>query len=153
MTSRIDEVVDLFDERYACGEAILMAFGPSFGLDRELCQRLALPLAGGMGHLAKTCGAVTGAMLVLGLHSTATLPDEMEPRVQTLGAVQQLVAEFTKRHGTMECATLLGVDISTEEGYAAFANSDLINTHCGCYVKEIAEMLEQILVKSATSTA
>jgi C_GCAxxG_C_C family probable redox protein len=153
MAANIDEVVALFEERYACGEAILMAYGPSCGLDRELGQRLALPLAGGMGHLAKTCGAVTGAMLVLGLHAKATEPGEMEARVKTLTAVQQLVAEFTTRHGTMDCAALLGVDISTSDGFAAFANSDLIDTHCGRFVKDAAEILEQILAQNATSEA
>ncbi|MEI7833603.1 MAG: C-GCAxxG-C-C family protein [bacterium] len=153
MTSHIEDAVDLFDERYACGEAILMAYGPDYGLDRDLAQRLALPLAGGMGHLAKTCGAVTGAMLVLGLNTRATTPDEMELRVQTLGAVQQLVAEFTKLHGTLDCSALLGVDISTSEGYAEFAGSDLINTHCASFVKEVTEIIERIMAESASSKA
>jgi len=153
MSSRIDEAEELFSERYSCSEAVLMAYGPSLGLDRELSQRLALPFAGGLGHLAKTCGPVTGAMLVIGLNAQNTLPDEMDKRIQTLGAVQQLISEFTKLHGTIECSALLGVDISTEEGYAAFASSDLINTHCACFVTEVMEILENILSMQVPTTS
>jgi C_GCAxxG_C_C family probable redox protein len=100
-----------------------------------------------MGGLGKTCGAVTGAMLVIGMYTRHTVPDEAKQRLQIRMAVRHLVDAFSNLHGTTACATLLNLDISTKDGYAAFKNSELRTTHCALFVQEIAEILEQILAE------
>jgi C_GCAxxG_C_C family probable redox protein len=63
----IDRAVLLFDEGYSCAQAVLLAFSPSFGLDESTAKLISSTFGGGMGRLRLTCGAVTGAFMVLGL--------------------------------------------------------------------------------------
>ena len=147
MSTKTKEAVLLFEEGYSCAESVLMACGLDLGLDRDLCQRLALPFAGGMGGSGKTCGALTGAMLAIGLHYHSTKPDEREERFKTSMAVKQLLSEFSQLHGTTECAELIGLEINTEQGFASFKKSELRTTHCARFVKEVAEIVERLSVE------
>jgi C_GCAxxG_C_C family probable redox protein len=45
---------------------VLSTYGPQFGLDRESAVRIAKAFGSGMG-MGETCGAVTGALMVIGL--------------------------------------------------------------------------------------
>ncbi len=53
--------------RMNCAQTVLSTYCENFGLERILALRLAQGFGGGMGHAGKTCGAVTGAYMVLGL--------------------------------------------------------------------------------------
>ena len=64
--SRVTEAVELFREGAACSQAILSVYGPMFGLEETTAMRVAAGFAGGM-RAGDTCGAVTGAFMVLGL--------------------------------------------------------------------------------------
>lgn len=64
--SRVDDAVQCFCRGAACSQAIVSHYGPSVGLAAEQGMKLASGFAGGM-RLAQTCGAVTGAFMVLGL--------------------------------------------------------------------------------------
>ena len=60
--------VDLMVQGFSCAEAIVMAFADECGLESGLASRI----AAGFGFAAgpaqeKTCGAVIGAMIVIGL--------------------------------------------------------------------------------------
>ena len=65
--NNVEKTVDLFSAGLNCSQAILTVFGESYGLDAEMAANLGRPLGGGIGHLAKTCGAVTAAALILGM--------------------------------------------------------------------------------------
>lgn len=65
--NNVKKTVDLFPSRLNCPQAMLTVFGESYGLDSEMAEKLGRLFGGGMGHMAGTCGAVTGAVLVLGL--------------------------------------------------------------------------------------
>ena len=60
------EAVEMFRNGCACSQAILAVYGPSQGLAKDIALRLAAGFAGGM-RMGETCGAVTGAFMVLGL--------------------------------------------------------------------------------------
>ena len=52
-----------------CAQAVLCAYADLAGIDEETAIRLAAPFGAGMGNMEGTCGAITGAGLVLGLVS------------------------------------------------------------------------------------
>ncbi len=51
----------------SCAEAILMATCDALSVESELVPNVALGFAGGVGLQGRTCGAVTGAAMALGL--------------------------------------------------------------------------------------
>ena len=142
--TRIEEAVACFKDGFTCSQAIMAAYGPTVGLDRDAAIKIASGFGGGMGRLAETCGAVTAAFMVLGLKFGSPTTDR-----QAKEAVYALVREFAARfkaiHGSIICRDLLGCDLNTPEGLAVAQEKKLFSTVCPPYVETAATILEEML--------
>jgi C_GCAxxG_C_C family probable redox protein len=141
----IDNAARHFEDGFACSQAVLAAYSGRFGLERDMALRLAEGFAGGMAGLGKTCGAVTGAILVLGLAHGRTRPDDAAAKMATADSVRKLVARFEAQHGSVACRDLLGCEIDTPEKLQAARNSGLFRKTCPGFVRSAAAILEQLL--------
>jgi C_GCAxxG_C_C family probable redox protein len=56
-----------FEQGYSCSQSILSAFASQFGLAEEFAIKISSPFGGGIARQGETCGAVTGALMVLAL--------------------------------------------------------------------------------------
>ena len=65
--SNVETALTCFKEGHSCAQAIVVVYGPKLGLDRESALKIASTFCGGLGMTGETCGAVTGALMVLGL--------------------------------------------------------------------------------------
>lgn len=140
----MDQALDLMGRGCNCSQAVLTAFGRRYGIDAETAMDLGRALGGGMGRLGLTCGAVSGAVLVMGLAGREE-KDEMARRKLAYGLTQELVSGFTARHGSIVCKDLLGVDLNTAEGAKLFAERELYATLCPNFVGEAARLLARLL--------
>jgi C_GCAxxG_C_C family probable redox protein len=113
-------------------------------LDRETALRIASGFAAGM-RMAETCGAVTGAIMVLGLHRATAESTTARLREPVYEAVKEFSVEFERRNRTLICRDLLGCDIRTEEGMQAAKERGLYKTICPKMVQDAAEILETML--------
>ncbi len=129
-----------------CSQAILTAFGERFGIDSETGKMLGRPWGGGIGHMAQTCGYLTGAILVL---SKALENDEEgQARNDVIKAVRELFHQFEERRGSCNCRDLLGADLNTKEGINQIMEEDLVAKHCHSVNGigwDVAEILEDLL--------
>ena len=119
-------------------------YGRRFGLERETALRIGAGFAGGM-RIAETCGAVTGAIMVLGLYRATAESTTAKRREPVYLAVKEFMDEFERRHRTLICRDLLGCDIRTEEGMQAAKERGLYKTICPKMVLDAAEILETML--------
>ncbi|MCU0917674.1 MAG: C-GCAxxG-C-C family protein [Planctomycetes bacterium] len=142
--SRVDEAVDSFCRGAACSQAIVAAYGPQVGLPREQGIRLAAGFAGGM-RLGQTCGAVTGAFMVLGLKHAGPNCEQRDSRENVYAAIREFAARFQQRNHTVICKELLGCDISTPQGLQQATKEGLFRTICPRMVRDAAEILEEML--------
>jgi C_GCAxxG_C_C family probable redox protein len=142
--SRPETAVEIFRNEHACSQAVLLAFAPDCGLSVEDATRVAAGFGGGM-RLGSTCGAVTGAAMVLGLALCDGGCNTGQGRVPVNEAVIELGERFTNRLGSTECAGLLGHDIRTPEGAAQVKEQGLFDTVCIDAVREAAIILEDLL--------
>jgi C_GCAxxG_C_C family probable redox protein len=149
--NQAQRTVDLFAGGMTCSQAMLSVFGEAYGLDMELVARLGRPLGGGMGRSGRTCGAVTAAVLVLGLAYDD--PDEPEARKACFHRVQQLFQRFASLHGTAECKDLLGADWNTAEGLKRIQEENLVKNRCPAFVRDAASILEELLLDSRSTRA
>jgi C_GCAxxG_C_C family probable redox protein len=96
-------------------------------------------------RLAQTCGAVTGAFMVLGLKHAGADCDQRGGRENVYTAIRDFTARFQQRNNTVVCKELLGCDISTPEGVQRATQEGLFRTICPKLVQDAAEILEEIL--------
>ena len=139
--SKVAMASQLFQEGYACSQAILVAYGDSPGLARETAMQIASGFASGM-RLGETCGAVTGAFLVLGLRHASENCDKAAGRADVYARVVEYAKRFQRQNGSIVCRELLGCDISTPEGMKQAQERNLFKTTCVKMVEDAAAILE-----------
>ncbi|RPJ11189.1 MAG: C_GCAxxG_C_C family protein, partial [Desulfobacteraceae bacterium] len=62
-----EKAVKYFNDKFNCSQAVFAAFSPEFGIPETVAFKIACPFGAGMGRMQETCGAVTGAFMVIGL--------------------------------------------------------------------------------------
>lgn len=132
-------------EGFNCSQSVLSAYAERMGLDRELALKIATGFGGGMGRKGEVCGAVTGALMVIGLKHGRTILEDTESKEQTYELVGEFIKRFKSRNGSILCRELLGIDIGTPEGYAAAKEQKAFSEICPKMVQAAAEILEDIL--------
>jgi C_GCAxxG_C_C family probable redox protein len=137
------KAADLFLSGMLCSQAILTVFGERYGLGSEQAMTLGRPLGGGMARTGRTCGAVTGALLILGLAKDGGA--EAEAKKEVYSSVQEFFRRFETLHGTADCKGLLGVDLNTEEGLKKAQTEQLFTKACPGFVRDAATILEKLL--------
>ena len=135
-----DRAASCFKEGFNCAQAVLSAYGPNFGLDRGLALKVAAAFGGGMGRLGGTCGAVTGALMAIGLRCGTVKVDE-QAKEKTYRLVREFTEAFRSRNGSIVCRELLGLDISTPEGRKQAMEKKLFTTLCPKLVRDAAEII------------
>jgi C_GCAxxG_C_C family probable redox protein len=143
--SKPDDAAGVFADGFNCAQAVLAAFAPELGLERELALRVAGAFGGGMGRMGEVCGAVTGALMAIGLRHGKYRAEGNAARDKTYALVQEFARQFRERHGALRCRELLGYDLSTPEGRQAARDSGLHDTLCPQLVRGAAEIVEGLL--------
>ena len=111
-TSQVEKTVDLFQDGLNCAQALLSAYGPGLGLDRDNALKIAGAFGSGMG-MGETCGAVTGAIMVIGLKHTKVKGVDYFSKEETYDFTAEFITRFRERNGTIICRELLGCDVTT----------------------------------------
>ena len=141
--NKAERAVSCFEEGFSCSQALLSTYGTQFGLTREMALKVSGAFGGGMGRRGETCGAVTGAFMLIGLKLGMTNVDDAAAKEETYRFVNEFVARFKARNGSILCKELLGCDISTSEGMSQANEKKLFETRCPKFVRDAAEIIEQ----------
>jgi C_GCAxxG_C_C family probable redox protein len=134
----IQSASDRFAQGFNCSQAVFAAFASRFGLSDETALKLSSPFGGGIARRGEVCGALTGALMVLGLQHGNFDPQRKE---NTYQIAEKFVREFKVRHGAILCRELLGCDISTPAGMQAAREQHLFTTICPALVEETVKSL------------
>lgn len=148
MTTRNDRAVASFKEGFSCSQAVLASYAQDYGLTVEQALKVAGAFGGGMGRMGDTCGAVTGAFMVIGLKYGKTRADDEPAKEKAYRLVQEFAKRFRLRHGSIVCRDLLGCDLSTPEGRKTASEKHFIETRCPLLVQDAVVILEEILYEN-----
>jgi len=145
--SSVEQAVARFNEGALCSQAVFSTYAEKMGLDRETATKIATPLGAGIARLGETCGAVSGAILAIGLkHGNMTdWRVEDKQKEEAYRAAREFVDGFRSRHGSILCRDLLGCDLNTPEGSREAAEKKLFLSLCPKLVRDAAEILEELI--------
>ena len=73
---------DRFAQGFSCSQSIFSAFVLQLGLSTETALKLSSPFGAGMARQGQVCGALTGALMVLGLQQGNVDPEGKEKTYQ-----------------------------------------------------------------------
>jgi len=145
MSSEPEQAVNVFKGGSNCSQAVISVYAEDFGLSRENALKISSGFGGGMGRMAKTCGAVTGAFMVLGLkYGNVDILDK-GAREGIYGLVREFARRFENRNGSIVCRELLDCDINEPEGALAAKEKGLFTSVCPKMVGDATEILEKMM--------
>jgi len=145
MMNRTDRAVECFGSGFSCSQAVCSVFAEDLGLDREMALRVSCGFGGGMGHTGQTCGAVTGAVMAIGLKYGKVDAGDNRAKEITYAKVQEFKRCFCELHGSIQCEELLGYAISVPAELEKAREAGLFRERCPVFVRDAAAILEEIL--------
>lgn len=140
--SKVVEAVDCFKKGFNCSQAIFSTYCEQLGLDPELGLKVSCGFGAGMGRLGETCGAVSGAYLLIGLKYGKVRQDDYQAKGKTYELVYKFAGKFEQKNKSTKCRELLGLDLLTADKNTA---AEKFVTICPQLVHDAAEIIEELL--------
>ena len=100
------EALERFQSDCNCCQAVLLSFCSDYGIDEKLAKDLSSGFGGGM-RIGETCGALCGAMMVMGIKNGKQHSDAAAQKAQTAAQAIYLGEQFKENMGTVSCHTIL----------------------------------------------
>lgn len=138
------EIAELFMKGIDCSQVVVGTFADELGITTDEAYKMAAAFGGGMG-LGETCGAVVGAMIVLGLKYGHHDVEHMEQKDIMNAKRAEFLQKFQEKYGVCNCKGLLKHDISNPEEMQQILDEGLLFDFCPEVVKDSIDILKNIL--------
>jgi C_GCAxxG_C_C family probable redox protein len=142
MEDPVDLAVARFEGKLSCSQSVFSAFAGRLGLDEQTAIKIASPFGGGVARQGQVCGAVTGALMALGLARGSSTPEGKETIYKIS---QEFLRLFQEKQGTILCRDLIGYDISDAADYEKARRAGVFTSICPVIVRQAAEITAQLL--------
>ena len=139
-----EKALNYFSQKLHCSQAVLAAFAEECGITEEQALKLGSCFGGGM-RKGEVCGAVTGALMALGLLYGQKNAGDTEGRLVSNKINDLMMDRFKEKCGSYICNDLLGCDISTAEGVQYCRDNNLFTEFCPKMVTAAVEIVEEII--------
>ena len=143
--TRADNAVELFRERYSCPQAVLAVFAEDFGLHRNIAFRISQGFGAGIAFTDDICGAVSGAIMVIGLRYGRTRADDFAAKEKTYAVVGEFLKEFKRRHGTASCTGLLRHNLCYPPQVDEARKKKVVMARCPAFVRDAVDIVENLV--------
>lgn len=120
-----DQAKQYFNSGFNCAESVLLAVCSQMGYDPKeygrCIPRMATGFGGGIARNGSICGALSGAIMALGL--VLGRDEARESRDPCYPAADQFYNEFVERFGHSSCRELTGLDMKNEQDRKRYADT------------------------------
>ena len=145
MKSKSEIAGEIFGKGFNCAQAVFSSRCREFGLPEETAKKIACGFGSGISSTSEVCGAVTGAVMLIGLKYGKFLEEDKESKDRTYKIVSQFISKFREELGSINCTELLKYDLSKEGELQKARESGIFKELCPVLVKKSVEFLEQFL--------
>ena len=140
--NRLEKVKSSFERQDNCAQAIFSVYGQHLGVDRDTCLKITSVFGGGINRTGNVCGAVTSALMVIGLKYGYI---ETKKSTESYKAASEFIKKFEDRNSTISCRELIDHDLITDENLDQAYKTGVFN-NCPRFVNDAAEILERMLL-------
>jgi C_GCAxxG_C_C family probable redox protein len=100
-----DRAVELFNSGWNCAEAVFIAISENYMSTHDIPTNLVTGLGGGLGHRGLVCGALTGAIVSVGIVYGRKEKNQVA-KEKTYEVVKDIVERFKREFGSVDCNQL-----------------------------------------------
>jgi C_GCAxxG_C_C family probable redox protein len=133
-----DYAQSLFDGGLSCAQSTIASLAKFLGVESDLTPKIATGFGGGFSRTQSVYGAVTGAIMGLGLLFGRN--QAREHKETCYGKTQEFITSFLKTFGSLNCFQLSGIDFNTSEGARLYKEK----VHQECCLKLVRFAVERV---------
>jgi len=145
MSQTEEKAISLFTSGLNCAQSVLSAYSEKLNFDNTLAVNISCGFGGGMGRLQETCGAVTGAFMVLSIFNGNKYTENGVKKIMTYSMIQDFNIKFLARHETSNCRALLNCDLTTEEGLLYLHENNLHEKVCEKCIRSSVQIINALI--------
>ena len=139
-----EEVCQLFMAGIDCSQVVTGACAEKMGMTKEQARKMSACFGGGM-MCGETCGAVTGALIVLGMVFGHSEENDGAQRGIMAGKVAEFKKRFLAKYPSDMCREILGHDISKPDEMDKVLEKGLMFDLCPQIVIDVLSILEELV--------
>jgi C_GCAxxG_C_C family probable redox protein len=143
--TRDEDALDSFRKGFTCSSVVFSVFSEEMGLDQDTARKIGCGFGAGISRTGNICGAVSGAIMVIGLKYGKIREGDDASTNKTRALVRQFIKEFTKIHGSIQCTDLLGFDLSNPDEFEQARSEKLFTTKCPELVQDSVKILKNLI--------
>ncbi len=143
--TRKDIAINKFKDGYNCAQSVIFSYADKTNISKDTALKISNGFGGGIGRMGEICGAISGAIMVLGLVYGRGENEEKNKQDDTYLKVRELIEKFKQKYGFIDCKKLIdGCNLLTEEGQERF-KSEKMAEKCVDYISYIIDILDEII--------
>jgi len=105
-----------FTNGFNCTESVLKSLTAEMGIECSCIPKIATGFGAGFGRHGEICGAITGAVMALGLKYGRSDTKDPEAKEKAYAIVDDFIKTFESKFKNIRCIDLTGCNMLTPEG-------------------------------------
>ncbi len=142
-----EKAVEYYNHNFNCSQGVFATYAIEHGIDEKLALQIATNFGGG-ARKGEMCGAVSGALMVLGLFYGHSESDDRETKAKAYAMTEEYMNRFIKENGSVVCRELLGYDLSKSDEREKIMEKNLFRTLCPEIIRSAVDILDELLEKN-----
>jgi C_GCAxxG_C_C family probable redox protein len=139
-----EKALSYFNNNFNCSQAVFTTFATEMGIDEKTALMVSTNFGGG-ARCGELCGAVSGALMVLGLRHGHYDFKNAEQKTNAYNIASEFNKRFCEKNGSVVCRKLLGYNLTITEDIEVIKDKNLFKTICPQMVADATEIVEQML--------
>jgi C_GCAxxG_C_C family probable redox protein len=130
---------------FNCAESVLKSLANEMGVECSCIPKIATGFGAGLGRHGEICGAITGAVMALGLKYGRSDTKDPEVKEKSYAIVNDFIKTFKSKFKNVRCIDLTACNMLTPEGLQKAKDINVHKNICTDIVVFAAEEAAKML--------
>ena len=110
MENRKNNAIELHNKGYNCAQSVALTYADLVDIEPAQLFKITEGFGLGGGNMQGTCGAISGALALVGLLNSSGDLENPATKAQTYSLNKEILQNFQDRNGSVICRELKGVN-------------------------------------------
>ena len=143
--SNSEKAVMLMKNGFLCSQSVFATLSEELGLEQKQALKIATGFGAGIACQGDICGAVSGAILAIGLkHGNHEGLSDVDLKNKTFYFTQELIERIKTKHGSYTFKGLTGIDFTDPGSVKLASESGMVEKICFNVIRDSVQIVEEI---------
>lgn len=142
--SATDKVLEHFNADYNCSQSVFVSLLENKDLLFEEAPFVGAGFGGGIIGRGETCGAVSGAIMAIGVLLSKNNKETVKHKEETKKIVSKFLEKFEEKFGSTYCNDLLDIDKNDPNAREKAAEQGVFRERCPEFVKTAVQLVLEL---------